>query len=101
MLVHPQPVEQRLVRADPPVVLREDAGTVGLRAFPIQPGETTLVTLEAYVLLADAPKHEMDIWVRKRQAHDNYNRLKKQAMDAQIPVLNANRFFILTGYTIR
>lgn len=40
-------------------------------------------------------------WVRRNEIHDLYNRLFNQAQQAQIPVLNANRFFILTGYTER
>jgi hypothetical protein len=49
----------------------------------------------------DAPPHEVEIWVQRRTAYETYQRLKQQAGDAQIPVLNANRFFILTGYTVR
>jgi uncharacterized protein YeeX (DUF496 family) len=40
-------------------------------------------------------------WVESRRAHDTYRRLFRQATEAQIPVLNANRFFILTGSTDR
>jgi hypothetical protein len=49
----------------------------------------------------DATAHEVEVWARKKQAHETYNQLKRQATDAQMPVLNANRFFILTGYTVR
>ncbi len=48
-----------------------------------------------------APRHEMELWVQKKQARQTYNRLQQQATDAQIPVLNANRFFVLTGYIPR
>jgi hypothetical protein len=40
-------------------------------------------------------------FIKKRQAHDTYVNLYKQAREAQIPVLNANRFFILIGHTDR
>ena len=52
-------------------------------------------------LRLDAPQHETDLYLRKRRAYETYNQLKNQAIDAQIPVLNANRFFILTGYIAR
>jgi hypothetical protein len=39
----------------------------------------------------------IDDWVRRKEAVDQYERLRDQAADAQIPILNANRFFILTG----
>ncbi|MHC5003673.1 MAG: hypothetical protein ACYTJ0_11160, partial [Planctomycetota bacterium] len=52
-------------------------------------------------LRADPSPHETKVWIDKRTAHETYNALKRQAMDAQIPVLNANRFFVLTGYTAR
>lgn len=37
-------------------------------------------------------------YIRKRQAYETYNQLFRQAREAQIPVLNANRFFILIGH---
>jgi len=40
-------------------------------------------------------------WVRKREIVEQYNAMFRQAREAQIPVLNANRFMILTGYTNR
>jgi hypothetical protein len=40
-------------------------------------------------------------WLRIRQAHEKYNELFRRASEAQIPVLNANRFFILIGHTGR
>jgi len=49
----------------------------------------------------DATEFELDAWVQKRRAHDRYHALFRQASEAQIPVLNANRFFILIGYTDR
>jgi hypothetical protein len=50
---------------------------------------------------ADATPQEIKVWLDKRNAYQIYNTLKQQAIDAQIPILNANRFFILTGYTAR
>lgn len=44
---------------------------------------------------------EIEIWVKQNAAWQKYNDLFRQAMDANIPVLNANRFFTLTGYTQR
>jgi hypothetical protein len=52
-------------------------------------------------LREDAEPFEIERWVQMRQAHERYHTLFNQAVDAHIPVLNANRFFILTGYTIR
>jgi len=49
----------------------------------------------------DAPDHVIDAWLRANVAYDKYHELQRQAMDAQIPILNANRFFILIGYTRR
>lgn len=40
-------------------------------------------------------------WVQRNEANELYNRLFRQAREAQIPVLNANRFFILIGHTER
>lgn len=40
-------------------------------------------------------------YVKKNEANAKYNELFRQARDAQIPVLNANRFFILIGHTDR
>ena len=44
---------------------------------------------------------ELEAWVQKRQAYEKYTELFKHASEAQIPVLNANRFFILIGNTER
>ncbi len=49
----------------------------------------------------DATEFELDAWVQKRRAHERYHALFRQASEAQIPVLNSNRFFILIGYTDR
>ncbi len=48
-----------------------------------------------------ASVHQINDWARKRKAHQKYLQLFRQAREAQIPVLNANRFFILIGYTDR
>ncbi len=50
-------------------------------------------------LAPDASERQIEIWVEKRNAYEKYLELMNQAIDAQIPVLNANRFFILTGHT--
>ncbi|MHC4653275.1 MAG: hypothetical protein ACYTES_20755 [Planctomycetota bacterium] len=52
-------------------------------------------------LRPDATEFQIDDWVRKRRAYERYHELFHQASEAQIPVLNANRFFILIGYTER
>jgi hypothetical protein len=52
-------------------------------------------------LRPDATEFQIDDWVRKRRAYEKYHELFNQAREAQIPVLNANRFFILIGYTER
>ncbi|MCI0366521.1 MAG: hypothetical protein L0219_21880 [Phycisphaerales bacterium] len=49
----------------------------------------------------DASAVVIDDYVRKNEAHDRYNQLFRQAREAQIPVLNSNRFFILIGHTDR
>ena len=49
----------------------------------------------------NAPVHEVEIWLRKKEAFETYRDLREKAAAAQIPWLNANRFFILTGYTVR
>jgi hypothetical protein len=50
---------------------------------------------------AGASDLELEAWVQRRQAYEKYAELFRRASEAQIPVLNANRFFILTGYTER
>jgi hypothetical protein len=52
-------------------------------------------------LRPNATEFQIDDWVRKRRAYERYHELFHQAGEAQIPVLNANRFFILIGYTDR
>jgi predicted nucleic acid-binding Zn-ribbon protein len=49
----------------------------------------------------DASPVLLEDWVRRNEANELYNRLFRQAREAQIPVLNANRFFILIGHTER
>jgi hypothetical protein len=49
----------------------------------------------------DAPQALINDWIKRKEAHDLYKRLFESAQDAQIPVLNANRFFILTGFVDR
>lgn len=53
------------------------------------------------ILPPNANEEQISRWVEKRRAHETYRRLFRQAQDAQIPVLNANRFFILIGSTNR
>ncbi len=52
-------------------------------------------------LRLDASAPMIEIWSRKRQAALKYDELFRQGREAQIPVLNANRFFILIGHTER
>ncbi|MHC4710953.1 MAG: MreC domain-containing protein, partial [Planctomycetota bacterium] len=52
-------------------------------------------------LRPNATEFQIDDWVRKRRAYERYHELFHQASEAQIPVLNANRFFVLIGYTER
>ena len=49
----------------------------------------------------DAPAAQLEVWVRQREAVKKYEDLFEDASEAQIPVLNANRFFILIGHTNR
>ena len=46
----------------------------------------------------DATTSQIEIWSRKKNARSEYKELQSQAREAQIPILNANRFYILTGY---
>jgi archaellum component FlaC len=48
-------------------------------------------------LRADSSEAQTRVWVQKQAALVKYRELKRQASEAQIPVLNANRFFILIG----
>ncbi len=52
-------------------------------------------------LATNVTQFQIDDWVRKRRAHEKYHELFTQAREAQIPVLNSNRFFILIGHTER
>ncbi len=49
----------------------------------------------------NATEQEINIYLQRRKAKEDYDMLFKQASEAQIPVLNANRFFILIGHTER
>ncbi|UCD75752.1 MAG: hypothetical protein JSV91_02320 [Phycisphaerales bacterium] len=49
----------------------------------------------------NATDPEIAIWLEKKKALEKYEQLFAQAREAQIPVLNANRFFILIGHTER
>ncbi len=46
---------------------------------------------------ANANQDQVDTYIRMRLASDQYQRLYDQAREAQIPILNTNRFFILIG----
>ena len=47
--------------------------------------------------MSNATPEEITIILNKRKAYDQYEELFQQAINAQIPVLNWNRFRILTG----
>ncbi len=49
----------------------------------------------------DASQAMIDDWAERRAARETYTRLFRQARDAQIPILNHNRFLILIGHTPR
>ncbi len=49
----------------------------------------------------NAPDHVINDWLKMNEAHEKYLELFRQAQDAQIPILSANRFFILIGLTRR
>jgi hypothetical protein len=49
----------------------------------------------------NATEAQTRIWVNKRMARLQYEELYNRASEAQIPILNANRFFILIGHTDR
>lgn len=70
------------------------------------PGDLDFLVLgvppEEPPLLPDNPTtFQLEDWARKRQAQSTYNDLLDLARRAQIPVLNHNRFLILTGHTQR
>lgn len=46
---------------------------------------------------ADASPAEIDAILKRQEAYDRYDELFQQAINAQIPVLNWNRFRLLTG----
>jgi len=48
-------------------------------------------------LAANATPVQFELWSRQRNASAKYQELFNQASEAQIPVLNANRFMILIG----
>lgn len=47
------------------------------------------------------PDHVLRDWMNRNAAWAKYDELFRQATDAKIPVLNANRFFTLIGYVQR
>ena len=49
----------------------------------------------------DNTQGELRSYLQQREALEQYNRLFDQASQAQIPVLNWNRFRTLTGMTNR
>jgi regulator of replication initiation timing len=49
----------------------------------------------------NATQRQLEDWLQKKEANRQYNELRDQAANAQIPVLNANRLFILIGRTDR
>lgn len=50
---------------------------------------------------ANASEVLVNDYIRKRSAYETYQLLYRHAREAQIPVLNSNRFFILIGHTDR
>lgn len=70
------------------------------------PGDLDFLVLgeqprEPSPLRSGATDRETRDWIERRQAVERYDQLFRQAREAQIPVLNANRFFILIGHTQR
>jgi septal ring factor EnvC (AmiA/AmiB activator) len=69
--------------------------------------EMRLAQIEKFLTLkpppppTDASAIVIADWVRKNEANAKYHELFNQAREAQIPVLNANRFFILIGHVDR
>lgn len=55
--------------------------------------------IPAELIRTNATEAEINAIMQKREAYDRYDELFKQAINAQIPVLNWNRFRILTGET--
>lgn len=72
----------------------------------VLPGDLDFLVLGEEPPLPPPPRSgaselEIQNYIKARQVRETYLKLKQQAMDAQIPVLNANRFFILIGRTTR
>lgn len=70
------------------------------------PGDLDFLVLgehprEPAPLRDSATPRETHDWLARRQALERYETLFRQAREAQIPVLNANRFFVLIGHTQR
>jgi biopolymer transport protein ExbB/TolQ len=70
------------------------------------PGDLDFLVLgvrpqEPPLLPQDATQAMIRDWIARKEAKERYEALFRQAREAQIPVLNANRFFILTGHTLR
>lgn len=70
------------------------------------PGDLDFLVLgqqprEPAPLREGASTREMQDWIRRRADLEKYEQLFRQAREAQIPVLNANRFFVLIGHTHR
>lgn len=53
------------------------------------------------ILPSNPTEVQINEYIRRRRALEKYNELFNQAREAQIPVLNANRFFVLIGHTDR
>ncbi len=74
-------------------------------------GETLPGDLDFLVLGVEPPMpmplpphptpEQLDGFIRKRRDHEQYQTIFRHAREAQIPVLNENRFKILTGWTNR
>lgn len=70
------------------------------------PGDLDFLVLgvrpqEPPLLPQDASQAMIRDWVAKKEAKERYENLFRQAREAQIPVLNMNRFFVLIGHTQR
>jgi hypothetical protein len=52
-------------------------------------------------LRPDASDVEQRVFIDRKTARVKYQQLRDQAIQAQIPLLNANRFLILLGYPAR
>ena len=70
------------------------------------PGDLDFLVLgqqprEPAPLREGATSREMSDWVERRRQLEQYEQLFRQAREAQIPVLNHTRFFVLIGHTQR